>query len=140
MISRNRVVRQLVGQVVLRSEADATEVLAKRGEVDASSHDLGVGNRMDRLEYIGLRLEHLIAHWIGERLTREPDQSEPEQVVEIGRHSFDLTAAGARPDHRQAGRDQARADHAEGPARPDVDSGLWSFEQEQPQDTALVRR
>ena len=55
-----------------------------------------------RLDHVGLGLEHLVAPRVVERLAREPHEPEPVQVVEVGGHAVEMTAAGLRADHRSA--------------------------------------
>ena len=73
-------------------------------------------------------------------LAGEPDQPEPEQVVEVGRHLVDVPAAGAGADHVEPGGDQAGAHHADRPTGAHVDRGLRAAAQQVHQDPRLVGR
>ena len=111
-------------RLLLVDQAGPAEVLAERRQVDAAADHLGEPHRVHRLEHVGLRLDDLVLQRVAQRLPGEPDQAEPEQVVEVRRHLVEVAAAGARADHVQPGRDQVAADHADRPAGPDVDAGL----------------
>ena len=112
--------------------------VAERRQVDAAAYDLGEADRVHRGQHVGLRLDHLVLHRVLELLAGEPDQAEPEQVVEVRRHLVEVAAAGPRADHRHPRRDQRRADHADRPAGADVDRRLRPAAQEQQQDAGLV--
>ena len=140
VLGRRRVVRERGERFLPGRQARAAEVLAERRQVDAASHDLRVRDRVDRLEHVRLGLEHLVAHRVVERLAAEPDETEPEQVVEVCRHAFDVAAAGKRADHRQPGRDQLRADHPERATGAHVDRRLRALDEHQLEDPRLVGR
>ena len=66
----------------------------------------GAAGLLDRVDHLGLGLEHLVAQRVVERLAREPDQPEPEEVVEVGGDVVEVAAAGLGADHVQPRRDQ----------------------------------
>ena len=75
-----------------------------------------------------------------ERLAREPDQPEPVEVVEVGRHAVGIAAAGLGADHRQARARRARRRSPSGRAAAHVDRRLRALERQQAQDARLVGR
>ena len=111
----------------------------ERGQVDAAAHRARVRPPLQRLDHLGLRLEHLVAQRVRERLAREPDQAEPVEVVEVGGHAVDVAAAGLGADHRQARARRAREPTRAGPAAH-VDRRLRALDREQAQDPRLVGR
>ena len=105
-----------------------------------AAYDLGEAHRVHRLQHVGLGLDDLVLHRVLELLAREPDQAEPEQVVQVGRHLVEVAAPGPGADHRHPRRHQRRADQPDRTAGADVDRGLRSAAQQQQQDPGLVGR
>src|SRR5438132_1393687 len=62
-------------------QADHAEVRAERRQADLATHSLGAPGAAHRIDDRGLRLEHLVAQRILERLAREPDQAQALEVV-----------------------------------------------------------
>ena len=94
--------RERLDRRVGAREADAAEVLAEGRQVDRAADHLREADRVHRLEHLGLRLEHLVGAVIAKRLAREPDESEPIEVVQVGGDSVAVAAARTRADQGEA--------------------------------------
>ena len=122
---------------VLRRQGRGAELLAERRQANRAAHGRAAAGLLQRLGDLGLSLEHLVRADLGDRVAREPDQAEAEEVREVDGHALDHQAAGVLADHVEAGSDDVGAD-AERPPVAHVDGGLRALRGQQAQDARLV--
>ena len=95
--------------------------------------------RPQRLDHLGLRLDHLVGQLVLERVAADRDEAVADEVVEVGGDELAVQAAGLVADHREPPGDLPRAD-PEGRGLVDVDDPLRPVVDEQLQDPGLVGR